>query len=82
MEEVTKGISVEDLRARLTNKNDRYEIKEPAVSKTKSKIPDDLIQVQAYIRWEKAGKPNYSPEQQQVTLLSPFAWLVSVMFSF
>ncbi|KAF2301630.1 hypothetical protein GH714_028415 [Hevea brasiliensis] len=65
LEEVTKGISVEDLRARLTNKNDRYEIKEPAVSKTKSKIPDDLIQVQAYIRWEKAGKPNYSPEQQQ-----------------
>ncbi|KDP26632.1 hypothetical protein JCGZ_17790 [Jatropha curcas] len=62
LEEVARGISVEDLRARLTNKNDRNEIKEPL---TKSKIPDDLVQIQSYIRWEKAGKPNYSPEQQQ-----------------
>ncbi|KAK1373707.1 hypothetical protein POM88_029900 [Heracleum sosnowskyi] len=27
-------------------------------------LPDDLVQIQAYIRWEKAGKPNYSPDQQ------------------
>lgn len=34
----------------------------------KSNIPVDLVQIQAYIRWEKAGKPNYSPEQQLVSL--------------
>lgn len=64
LEEVARGTSVDDLRARLTNKNDSHEIKEPSVSETKSKIPDDLVQIQSYIRWEKAGKPNYSPEQQ------------------
>ncbi|RQO94912.1 hypothetical protein POPTR_008G188150v4 [Populus trichocarpa] len=64
LEEVARGTSIEDLRAKLTNKNDRCEIKEPSVSKIKNRIPDDLVQIQAYIRWEKAGKPNYSPEQQ------------------
>lgn len=37
------------------------------VSQTKT-IPDELVQIQAFIRWEKAGKPNYSPEEQLVTL--------------
>ncbi|XP_011034108.1 PREDICTED: alpha-glucan water dikinase, chloroplastic-like isoform X4 [Populus euphratica] len=64
LEEVARGTSIEDLRAKLTNKNDRCEIKEPSVSKIKNRIPDDLVRIQAYIRWEKAGKPNYSPEQQ------------------
>lgn len=27
-------------------------------------IPEDLVQMQAYIRWEKAGKPNSSVEKQ------------------
>ncbi|KAJ6689066.1 hypothetical protein OIU85_005474 [Salix viminalis] len=44
--------------------DDRREIKEPSVSKIKNRIPDDLVQIQAYVRWEKAGKPNYSREQQ------------------
>uniref|UniRef100_A0A6N2K070 alpha-glucan, water dikinase n=2 Tax=Salix viminalis TaxID=40686 RepID=A0A6N2K070_SALVM len=84
LEEVARGTSIEDLRARLSNKNDRREIKEepsvskiksripddrreikePSVSKIKNRIPDDLVQIQAYVRWEKAGKPNYSREQQ------------------
>lgn len=82
MEEVARGTSIEDLRAKLTNKNDRCEIKEPSVSKIKNRIPDDLVQIQAYIRWEKAGKPNYSPEQQLVNFLTFLGWLVSVMFCF
>ncbi|QHO03122.1 Alpha-glucan water dikinase [Arachis hypogaea] len=59
-----------DLRERLTKKTDSTEVKEPSVSETKPSvsetktIPDELVQIQAYIRWEKAGKPNYSPEQQ------------------
>lgn len=85
LEEVARGTSVQDLRARLTNKDktSTAEVKEPSeaknrpsVSETKTKhsvsetktIPDEVVQIQAFIRWEKAGKPNYSPEQQLVTL--------------
>ncbi|XP_019421634.1 PREDICTED: alpha-glucan water dikinase, chloroplastic-like isoform X1 [Lupinus angustifolius] len=63
LEEVTRGTSVQDLRARLTNKTNATEVKEPTVYEPKT-IPDELVQIQAFIRWEKAGKPNYSPEQQ------------------
>ncbi|CAK8561980.1 unnamed protein product [Lathyrus sativus] len=76
LEEVARGTSVQDIRARLTNKTSDVEVKEPnkpnaaevkdpSVSKTKT-IPDELVQIQAFIRWEKAGKPNYSPEQQLI----------------
>lgn len=64
MEEIARGASIEDLRTRLTNESAKSEIKEQPRSETKSKIPDELVQVQAYIRWEKAGKPNYTPDQQ------------------
>ncbi|KAK1552116.1 hypothetical protein Q3G72_010601 [Acer saccharum] len=63
MEEVARGTSIEDLRARLAKKNGN-EIKEPSVHEMKNKIPEDLVQIQSYIRWEKAGKPNYSPDEQ------------------
>lgn len=29
-------------------------------------IPEDLVGVQAYLRWERMGKHNYSPEQEKV----------------
>ncbi|KAK6160209.1 hypothetical protein DH2020_003590 [Rehmannia glutinosa] len=64
LEEIARGISIQDLRTRLTNKKDTSESKEQVVSGSKSNIPDDLVQIQSYIRWERAGKPNYSPEQQ------------------
>ncbi|XP_028214504.1 alpha-glucan water dikinase, chloroplastic-like [Glycine soja] len=63
LEEVARGTSVQDLHARLTKKTKAAEVKEPSVSETKT-IPDELVQIQAFIRWEKAGKPNYSREQQ------------------
>ncbi|XP_075494611.1 alpha-glucan water dikinase, chloroplastic-like isoform X1 [Primulina tabacum] len=63
-EEIARGSSIQDLRTKLTSKNDIRESKEKLVSGTKSDILDDLVQIQAYVRWEKAGKPNYSPEQQ------------------
>ncbi|KAK7361648.1 hypothetical protein VNO77_03719 [Canavalia gladiata] len=63
LDEVARGTSVQDLRARLTNKTNTAEVKEPSVSEPKT-IPDELVQIQAYIRWEKAGKPNYSQQQQ------------------
>ncbi|KAL6547367.1 hypothetical protein OROMI_023088 [Orobanche minor] len=64
LEEVAKGTSLEDLRKKFTTKNDTSETEEKLVSTPKSNIPDDLVQIQSYIRWERAGKPNYSPEQQ------------------
>lgn len=71
LEEVARGASVEDLRAKLTGKNGTSESKEQFVSESKSNtskssIPDDLVQIQAYIRWERAGKQNYSAEQKLV----------------
>lgn len=65
LEEIAKGVSVQDLRVKLTNKNDVRQDREPSIS-GKTRIPDDLVQIQSYIRWEKAGKPNYSPDQQLV----------------
>ncbi|CDP13198.1 unnamed protein product [Coffea canephora] len=62
-EEIARGTSIQDLRVRLTKRNDANESKDPPVPE-RSNIPDDLVQIQAYIRWERAGKPNYSPEQQ------------------
>ncbi|KAL0364189.1 UNVERIFIED_CONTAM: Alpha-glucan water dikinase, chloroplastic [Sesamum angustifolium] len=64
LEEIARGTSIKDLRTKLTSKPDASERMEHRVSETKSKIPDDLVQIQAYVRWEKAGKPNYSREQQ------------------
>ncbi|XP_019166630.1 PREDICTED: alpha-glucan water dikinase, chloroplastic-like [Ipomoea nil] len=64
LEEITRGASVEEIRARLTKKNDTTEHKEQHHREAKSDIPDDLVQIQSYIRWEKAGKPSYPPEKQ------------------
>ncbi|CAI9092975.1 OLC1v1028361C2 [Oldenlandia corymbosa var. corymbosa] len=63
LEEIARGTSIQDLRARIINKTEVNESKDHAPPERIS-IPDDLAQKQAYIRWEKAGKPNYSPEQQ------------------
>lgn len=70
MEEVARGTSIQELRARLTKKNDTNDRKEPSHLDSK-RIPDDLVETQAYIRWENAGKPNYSPDQQLVNSKSP-----------
>ena len=64
MDEMARGASIQDLRAKLM-KNDSNVVREPSISETK-RVPDDLVQIQAFIRWEKAGKPNYSPNEQLV----------------
>ena len=30
-------------------------------------VPEDLVQVQAYLRWERNGKQMYSPDQEKVS---------------
>ncbi|KAL2903324.1 Alpha-glucan water dikinase chloroplastic [Bienertia sinuspersici] len=68
--EVAKGASIQEIQARLRKGDNLSEVKEQAplkaetFSKSESKIPEDLVQIQAYIRWERAGKPNYSPDEQ------------------
>ncbi|KAK4758856.1 hypothetical protein SAY87_020157 [Trapa incisa] len=71
LEEIAKGTSIEKIQTRLTRKADAGKTKadaskskELSISEIKNMIPDDLVQIQAYIRWEKAGKPNYSSELQ------------------
>ena len=35
------------------------------------KIPEELIQIRAFVRWEEAGKPeDMTPEWQQVSVCS------------
>ncbi|XP_011655614.1 alpha-glucan water dikinase, chloroplastic isoform X2 [Cucumis sativus] len=63
LQELTRGATLQDLRARLTKENDGTETMELSTPKDMT-IPDELAQIQAYLRWEKAGKPNFSPEQQ------------------
>ncbi|KAF9625316.1 hypothetical protein IFM89_021441 [Coptis chinensis] len=66
LDEIGRGLSIEELRVKLTKKNGKSKSQEASVLGNKSDIPDDLAQIQAYIRWEKAGKPNYSPDQQLI----------------
>ncbi|KAK9108139.1 hypothetical protein Syun_024150 [Stephania yunnanensis] len=71
LDEISRGITIDKLRERFAKSDEqsktheaRSKTREASVPEKKSKIPDDLVQIQAYVRWEKAGKPNYSPEQQ------------------
>ncbi|AQK82749.1 alpha-glucan water dikinase 1 chloroplastic isoform X1 [Zea mays] len=69
IEEVNRGVSLEKLRAKLTKAPEAPESDESKSSASRmpiGKLPEDLVQVQAYIRWEQAGKPNYPPEKQLV----------------
>ncbi|KAM0827911.1 hypothetical protein ACQ4PT_067884 [Festuca glaucescens] len=66
IEELNRGVPLGKLRARLTKTPESSERDAPASQTTTTKVPEELVQVQSYIRWEKAGKPNYSPEKQLV----------------
>ncbi|KAI5078481.1 hypothetical protein GOP47_0006152 [Adiantum capillus-veneris] len=58
-EEVAKGTSIDSLRLRLLKSEGDASDSAPS-----SDIPEELIQVQSYVRWEKAGKPTLTAEQQ------------------
>lgn len=30
-------------------------------------VPEDLVQIQAYLRWERNGKQMYTPEKEKVS---------------
>ncbi|KAH9319028.1 hypothetical protein KI387_020797, partial [Taxus chinensis] len=64
-DEAAKGVSVDEIRAKLQGGATLGE------NSSSQKIPDDLVQIQSYLRWERAGKPNYSKEQQLVLITNP-----------
>ncbi|KAK1279421.1 hypothetical protein QJS04_geneDACA002774 [Acorus gramineus] len=64
LEEIARGTSLEELQTKLTEYTDESNNNAKEVLIPGCKIPDDLVQIQAYIRWEKAGKPNYPPDKQ------------------
>ncbi|KAL2621231.1 hypothetical protein R1flu_001436 [Riccia fluitans] len=45
--------------------NFRAEVPQVKVDYSTISVPEDLCGIQAYVRWEKNGKQNYSPEQEQ-----------------
>lgn len=64
LEELSRGTSIEGLRAKLASPDDAKKVVTKNEIAVANEIPDDLVQVQAYIRWERSGKQNYSPEKQ------------------
>lgn len=32
-------------------------------------VPEELVQIQAYLRWERKGKQNYTPEKEKASNL-------------
>jgi hypothetical protein len=32
-------------------------------------VPEDLVQIQSYLRWERSGKQDYTIEQQKVCII-------------
>jgi alpha-glucan, water dikinase len=32
-------------------------------------VPEELVQIQAYLRWERKGKQMYTPEQEKASVL-------------
>eukprot|EP00897_Mesotaenium_endlicherianum_P000721 jgi/Mesen1/1064/ME000123S00237 len=71
--EVANGTSVGELRNRLLGGGSSSDSPPPSPPPAAERapepeapnVPEDLVSVQSYIRWERNGKQNYSPEQQQ-----------------
>ncbi|CAN1187423.1 Alpha-glucan water dikinase, chloroplastic [Linum perenne] len=50
------------------NSGQNFHVKLPTREKSTSpnvSVPEELVQVQAYLRWERRGKQMYSPEQEK-----------------
>lgn len=57
---------------RFKNNGENFHVKLPAKEKLINPnvvVPEDLVQIQAYLRWERKGKQMYSPEQEKVSVL-------------
>lgn len=67
-QEVQNGKTIEELYRSLKGGHDSNEKpSQNGGSSSAIQIPEELVGVQAYLRWERNGKKNYSPEEQQVS---------------
>ncbi|XP_026405080.1 alpha-glucan water dikinase, chloroplastic-like [Papaver somniferum] len=46
--------------------NFHVQLAQRAKRSSNSSVPEDLVQIQAYLRWERKGKQMYTPEQEKV----------------
>lgn len=56
-------------KCRFKNNGENFHIKLPVKNKLSQEVsvPEDLVQIQAYLRWERKGKQMYTPEQEKVS---------------
>lgn len=52
---------------RFKNNGQNFHVRLPRKSEHAQQVPEDLVQVQAYLRWERMGKQMYTPEQEKVS---------------
>lgn len=45
--------------------NKREDQSPPIIEISNATVPEDLVQIQAYIRWERKGKQMYTPDQEK-----------------
>ncbi|GLJ13650.1 hypothetical protein SUGI_0217250 [Cryptomeria japonica] len=50
---------------KLNGQNVHIDIPRDATNVSDVSIPEDLVQLKAYIQWESKGKKNYTPEQEK-----------------
>ena len=64
---------------RFKHKGNNFHIKLPSPNVS---ISEELVQIQAYLRWERNGKQIYTPEQEKARkkflLLSCYIFLVAI----
>uniref|UniRef100_A0A7I4D941 Pyruvate phosphate dikinase AMP/ATP-binding domain-containing protein n=1 Tax=Physcomitrium patens TaxID=3218 RepID=A0A7I4D941_PHYPA len=51
---------------KMNNSNLRIDVPPPSLKVSNYDIPEELVGVQAYLRWERKGRQNYSPEHEKV----------------
>lgn len=53
-------------RFKFQGGNFRLVLPEPDTKVSNVAVPEELVQIQAYIQWERNGKQNYSKEKEAV----------------
>lgn len=57
---------------RFKNNGENFHVKLPGKVEHSQQVsvPEDLVQIQAYLRWERKGKQMYTPEQEKASTFS------------
>lgn len=60
------ALSFHALRYKYNGGNFHVNLPKPEFTTPNISVPEDLVQIQAYLRWERKGKQMYTPEQEKV----------------